>query len=123
MAVSIGINDFGRMGRLTLRAAWDWPNIDIVHINETSGRPHAAAHLLECDSVHGKWAREIKADKRSIVIEGKKISFGANSKPSKIPWGTIGVDIVVEWTGKFLTIDMLNPHFDNGAKKVVVAAP
>lgn len=123
MALSIGINGFGRVGRLALRAAWDWPNIDIVHINETAGGIEAAAHLLEFDSVHGKWNREIKADKRSIVIDGQAISFSANSKPSKIPWGTMGVDIVVECTGKFRTIDTLNPHFDNGAKKLVVAAP
>ena len=87
MALSIGINGFGRVGRLALRAAWDWPNIDIVHINETAGGIEAAAHLLEFDSVHGKWNREIKADKRSIVIDGQAISFSANSKPSKIPWG------------------------------------
>lgn len=123
MSVRVGINGFGRMGRLGLRAAWDWPEFDIVHINEISGGTSAAAHLLEFDTVHGRWDRAISSDDDRILIEDSAVSFSECSQPTNVPWANLGVDIVVECSGKFRTPDTLQPYLDGGVKKVVVAAP
>jgi glyceraldehyde 3-phosphate dehydrogenase len=121
--VRIGINGFGRMGRLALRAAWDWAEFEIVHINEIKGGAEAAAHLLEFDSVHGRWQRDITFTGDSISIDGKSISFSENSSPQETDWGKLDVDIVIEASGKFRTTELLQPYFDQGVKKVIVAAP
>jgi len=123
MTIRIGINGFGRMGRLALRAAWDWPEIEFVHINEISGGAEAAAHLLEFDSVHGRWAKEIHHADKAVLIEGQEISFSAAKSPAAVPWQDKGVDIVIESSGKFRTPELLQPYFDNGVRKVIVAAP
>jgi glyceraldehyde 3-phosphate dehydrogenase len=123
MKIRIGINGFGRMGRLALRAAWEWPDFDIVHINEIEGGPDTAAHLLEFDSVHGRWQRTIRASEQSILIDNDEVSFSEFARPSEIPWESYDVDIVIEATGKFRTTRELAPHFENGAQKVIVAAP
>jgi len=123
MSIRIGINGFGRMGRLALRAAWEWPELDIVHINEIKGGPETAAHLLEFDSVHGRWHRDIRVADNSVVIEGKVVSFSEDKNPGDIPWGNLGVDIVIEASSKFRTPEQLQPYFDRGVKKVIVAAP
>jgi glyceraldehyde 3-phosphate dehydrogenase len=123
MSIRIGINGFGRMGRLALRAAWDWPDFSIAHINELSGGPQTAAHLLEFDSVHGRWQREIGAAETALLVDGREISFSDFSQPAEIPWEAYDVDIVIEATGKFRTTRELAPHFANGAQKVIVAAP
>ncbi|KIH77256.1 glyceraldehyde-3-phosphate dehydrogenase (NAD+) [Geoalkalibacter ferrihydriticus] len=123
MSIRIGINGFGRMGRLALRAAWEWPEFEIVHINEVKGGAGCAAHLLEFDSVHGRWTREISADGASLSIDGKRISFSEHKTPGEVPWGELGVDIVIESSGKFRTTALLQPYFDGGVKKVIVAAP
>ena len=123
MGIRIGINGFGRMGRLALRTAWDWPDLDLVHINEIKGGPQAAAHLLEFDSVHGRWTRDIRATGDAVVIDGKTVGFSEQKTPTDIDWGALGVDIVIESSGKFRNPDLLQPHFDRGAKKVIVAAP
>ena len=123
MAVNIGINGFGRIGRLALRAAWDWPEVNFLHINEVKGGPETAAHLLQFDSVHGKWERQIGTVENGFVIDDRKLTFSNFSSPSHIQWNNLGVDIVIESTGCFRTIDKLAPHLDNGAKKVIVAAP
>jgi glyceraldehyde 3-phosphate dehydrogenase len=119
----IGINGFGRMGRLALRAAWGWPDVEFVHINEVKGGAETAAHLLEFDSVHGRWKHDIKASADSITIEGKKITFSERSAPGDVDWKAYGVDIVLECSGKFRTTALLNPYFERGVKKVIVAAP
>jgi glyceraldehyde 3-phosphate dehydrogenase len=111
------------MGRLGLRAAWDWPELDIVHINEVKGGAAAAAHLVEFDSVHGRWNRQIEATGGGIVIDGRPISFTEHAKPGDVPWSDFGVDVVVECSGKFVTSELLKPYFDTGVRKVVVAAP
>ena len=121
--IRVGINGFGRMGRLALRAAWDWPEFDIVHINETKGGAEAAAHLLEFDSVHGRWQRNIRFTDDSISIDGKEISFSDNKAPGDTDWGKLGVDIIIEASGKFRTTELLQPYYDRGVKKVIVAAP
>ncbi len=121
--IRVGINGFGRMGRLALRAAWDWAEFKIVHINEIKGGAECAAHLLEFDSVHGRWAREITQDGNSLSIDGERLSFSEFDQPGEVPWDELGVDIVIEATGKFRTTALLQPYFDRGVKKVIVAAP
>jgi glyceraldehyde 3-phosphate dehydrogenase len=123
VSTRIGINGFGRMGRLALRAAWGWPGIEFVHINEVSGGAETAAHLVEFDSVHGRWKHDIKPGADSIAIDGKKVTFSDKKVPGDIDWKAHGVDIVLECSGKFRTTALLNPYFDRGVKKVIVAAP
>jgi glyceraldehyde 3-phosphate dehydrogenase len=123
MSIRIGINGFGRMGRLALRTAWDWPDFEIVHINEVKGGPETAAHLLEFDSVHGRWQRDIQVVDGSLVIDGRTAGFSAEKAPGDVPWGERGVDIVIESSGKFRTPELLQPYYDRGVKKVIVAAP
>lgn len=121
--VKIGINGFGRMGRLGLRAAFDSELIDIVHINEVVGGAAICAHLLEFDSVHGRWDRDISATDAGLVVGGKEISFSSENAPGKVDWAGMGCDIVVESSGQFRSAELLQPYFDNGVRKVVVAAP
>jgi len=123
MTARIGINGFGRMGRLALRAAWDWRDLDIVHINEVKGGPETAAHLLEFDTVHGRWDRNISSSEKAIEIEGKSLSFSENATPTDIPWDDTGVDIVIEATGKFKSREAITPHMAGSPQKVIVAAP
>jgi glyceraldehyde 3-phosphate dehydrogenase len=123
MSIRIGINGFGRMGRLALRAAWGWPDVEFVHINETRGGPEVAAHLLEFDSVHGRWPHAMTWDGDSISIDGKRVTFTDRAAPGDVPWRDRGVDLVLECSGKFRTPALLAPYFDGGVKKVIVAAP
>lgn len=138
MTIRVGINGFGRMGRLFLRAAWKNPDFEIVHINECEGGVEAAAHLLLFDSIHGRWDQDVKAVDGHVRIEplstavrapsascptARELSFSSHRSPADIPWATHGVDIVFECTGAFRTRALLQPHYDNGARKVIVAAP
>ena len=127
MAVRVGINGFGRIGRLVLRAAWEFPELEFVHINEIKGGIEAAAHLLKFDSVHGRWLADVRLEGDRIVIEDQKstqkISFSEYGKPELVNWQELGVDIVLECSGKFRTPETLNPYFSKGVKKVIVAAP
>jgi len=123
MSIRIGINGFGRIGRLGFRAAWDDDALEIVHVNELKGGAALAAHLLEFDTVHGRWDRGIETGDDHFSVEGKRVGFSESADPAAIDWAGLGVDIVVESSGKFRTPDSIQPHFDRGAKKVVVAAP
>ncbi len=123
MSIKIGINGFGRMGRLALRASWNWQEFEIVHVNEVKGGVECAAHLLEFDSVHGRWDQQIEHDGASLIIDGKKVSFSEYQAPGDVPWDELGVDIVIEASGKFRTIELMQPYYDRGVKKVIVAAP
>jgi glyceraldehyde 3-phosphate dehydrogenase len=123
MTVKVAINGFGRIGRLDLRAAWDWTEIEFVHINEIKGGAHTAAHLLKFDSVHGRWDREVIGKDNQIFIDGKSLSFSEHTKPGDLDWAGLGVDIVLECSGKFRTPEDLAPYFEKGVKKVIVAAP
>ena len=123
MSVRVGINGFGRMGRLGFRAAWDWPELEIVHINEVKGGPRAAAHLLEFDTVHGRWPRRIEVADKAILIDGRSVSFSDDATPGAVAWRDLNVDVVVESSGKFRTPELLQPYFESGIRKVVVAAP
>jgi glyceraldehyde 3-phosphate dehydrogenase len=111
------------MGRLALRVALDCPDYDIVHINEIAGGPRTAAHLLEFDSVHGRWRRNIQYTEDAIQVDGQRISFSEYGSPSEINWDDYEVDIAIEASGAFRTTQELAPHFENGARKVIVAAP
>jgi glyceraldehyde 3-phosphate dehydrogenase len=122
--VRIGINGFGRMGRLALRAAWGWPELEFVHINEIKGGPEAAAHLLSFDSVHGRWKDgAVRAHADGISIDGKSLKLTEHAKPGDVPWRDLGVDLVLECSGKFRTRATLDPYFAAGVRKVIVAAP
>jgi glyceraldehyde 3-phosphate dehydrogenase len=123
MAVRVGINGFGRMGRLVLRAAWGWPDLDFVHINETKGGPEAAAYLLKFDSIHGRWEHDPRPGNGEIRIGDNSLSFSEHATPAEVPWRDLGIDIVLECSGKFRTVDTLTPYLRGGVRKVIVAAP
>ncbi len=125
MKIRVAINGFGRMGKLALQAGWDRDNLEFVHINEISGDAECHAHLLQFDSVHGRWGEDkvISSDKDSIQIDGKSISFSQHALPSDIDWTALNIDLVLECTGKFKTEQQLQPYFDRGVKKVLVSAP
>jgi glyceraldehyde 3-phosphate dehydrogenase len=122
-ATRIGINGFGRMGRLALRAGWSAPEFEFVHINELKGGPETAAHLLTFDSVHGRWPHGVAAEADAILVDGRRVGFSDQASPGAVPWGDYGVDIVLECSGKFRTPELLTPYFERGVKKVIVAAP
>jgi glyceraldehyde 3-phosphate dehydrogenase len=123
MTIRLGINGFGRMGRLNLRAAWHWPDLEFVHVNEVKGGVAAAAHLLTFDSVHGRWPHDVRPGEGAFSIDGRRVGYSEAATPGEVPWGELGVDVVLECTGKFLTPAALAPYFARGVKKVVVAAP
>jgi glyceraldehyde 3-phosphate dehydrogenase len=131
----VGINGMGRIGRLTLRAAFGGiyrpdsdpragNRLDVVHVNELKGGIEATAHLLEFDSLHGRWNAPIGIDSgNAITIANKRLGFTEAASPADIPWGDLGCDVVFECTGKFLKQEQLRGYFDRGAKRVIVAAP
>ncbi|MGO9266855.1 MAG: ArsJ-associated glyceraldehyde-3-phosphate dehydrogenase [Candidatus Binataceae bacterium] len=123
MPVRVGINGFGRMGRLALRAAADKREIKIVQVNELKGSPETAAHLLEFDSVHGRWRVPITAEAHGLKVQGNPIGFSNFDAPGEVPWDQVGVEVVLECSGKFLTPEVLAPYFERGVRKVIVAAP
>lgn len=108
------------MGRLALRAAWEWPEIEFAHINELHGDAATGAHLLCFDSVHGRWAHEATGAHDELTIDDQAIPYTAHPTPDVLDWD---VDVVLECTGKFRTVDQLTPYLTQGAHKVVVAAP
>jgi len=111
------------MGRLAFRAAWDCPDVSIVHVNEIKGGSATAAHLLEFDSVHGRWTRPTCVEPDHLTIDGRKVGFSEASRPDESPWESSQVDIVLECTGKLIAAEALEPYFTRGVRKVVVAAP
>ena len=131
----VGINGMGRIGRLALRAAMgaaerphDDPRtgnrLEVVHLNEIKGGAAATAHLLAFDTVQGRWRADIAAEGEDTVrIDGKRLKFTSHASAAEIPWGELGVDLVLECTGKFLTPETIQGHLERGAKRVVVAAP
>ena len=123
MTIRVGINGFGRIGRLALRAAWGQPEITIVQVNEIGGPAEALAHLMEFDSVHGRWQHDIQGESDTITVDGQTIGYSSHKQPGDVPWRAAGVDIVLEATGKFRTPEALAAYFQAGVKKVIVAAP
>jgi len=123
MSIRIGINGFGRMGRLGFRAGWDREEFEIVHVNEIAGGAKLAAHLLEFDTVHGRWDRGLVADEEGFSLEGERVGFSEKGSPGEVDWASMGIDLVLESSGQFRTPERLQPYFDGGVRKVVVAAP
>jgi glyceraldehyde 3-phosphate dehydrogenase len=122
MSINIGINGFGRIGRLDLRSAFGDPNFNFVHINEAHGSAATSAHLLEFDTVHGHWNDHgITSDDDSLTIDGHRITHSQNNTITATDWSDC--DIVLECSGKFRTPSLLQNYFDQGVKKVIVAAP
>lgn len=123
MAIRVGINGFGRIGRMVFRAAAkDFPEIEIVAINDLL-EPDYLAYMLKYDSVHGRFGGDVSVDGNFMVVDGKKIRLTAERDPANLKWDEVGVDIVVEATGFFLTEESCMAHITAGAKKVVQSAP
>ena len=123
MAIKVGINGFGRIGRMAFRAiAKDFPEIEVVAINDLL-EPSYLAYMLQYDSVHGRFNGSISVEGNTLVVNGKKIRLTAEKDPANLKWNEVGADIVIESTGFFLTKDTCQKHLDAGAKKVVQSAP
>jgi glyceraldehyde 3-phosphate dehydrogenase len=122
-ATRVGINGFGRMGRLALRAAWGWDELDFVHVNELEGDAATSAHLLTFDSVHGRWAPDVRGDDDGLLIDGRAIGHSSAPTPGDVAWGDLGVEVVLECSGRFRTREALAPYFERNVRKVIVAAP
>lgn len=134
MALKVAINGFGRIGRLAMRAAWQWPEIDIVHVNENAGDAACAAHLLEFDSVHGRWDNKVDAldDGSGFVVKdpaghSRAVTYSQNTAIEDTDWASLNdgspVDVVIDCTGKFKAKEKLQPYLDAGVGHVVVSAP
>jgi glyceraldehyde 3-phosphate dehydrogenase len=123
MAIKVGINGFGRIGRMVFRAAArDFKDIEIVGINDLL-EPEYLAYMLKYDSVHGRFKGDISVDGHTLVVNGRKIRLTAVKDPAELKWGEVGADIVVESTGLFLTKETAEKHLAAGAKKVILSAP
>lgn len=125
MPVKCAINGFGRIGRLVFRYAWDDPELEIVHVNDLCSC-ESAAYLVKYDSVHGTWDREVDANDEGngFVVDKKLVTFSQEKDFTKVDWKKMGVELVMECTGKFLKVKELNQYFDScGVKQVVVSAP
>ena len=123
MAIKVGINGFGRIGRMVFRAAAkDFKDIEIVAINDLL-EPSYLAYMLKYDSVHGRFPGDIKVEGNNLIVNGRKIRLTAVKDPAELKWGEVGADIVIESTGLFLTMETCEKHIAAGAKKVVQSAP
>jgi glyceraldehyde 3-phosphate dehydrogenase len=121
MTIKVGINGFGRIGRLALRAAFDWPEFEFVQINDPAGDAATFAHLVHFDSVHGRWHHDVSHEGDRILIEGKQIKVTSNKAISDTDWS--GCDVVIECSGKMKSTTQLQGYLDQGVKRVVVSAP
>ena len=122
--MKVGVNGFGRIGRLVFRALWGRPGIELVHVNDKAGDAATAAHLLNFDSVHGRWDRDVVAADDSFSIEGSRIGWSQTNDPVAVPWDQAGVELVLECSGQIKTPETLQPYFDQTAiKRVIVACP
>ncbi|MEH7383001.1 type I glyceraldehyde-3-phosphate dehydrogenase [Bacillus sp. JJ1533] len=122
MAVKVGINGFGRIGRNVLRAALNNPNVEIVAVNDLTDA-NMLAHLLKYDSVHGTLNAEVSVNGNNLVVNGKEILVKAERDPAQLAWGDLGVEVVVESTGRFTKRADAAKHLEAGAKKVIISAP
>ncbi len=122
MATKVGINGFGRIGRLVFRAMEKDPAFDIVAINDP-GSTEANAHLLKYDSIHGRVYDEVKVEGDNIIVDGHKVRVFGDREPLNIPWGEMGVELVIESTGFFTDASLAKKHIEAGAKKVLITAP
>ncbi len=123
MSIRIGINGFGRIGRLVFRAGIVRDDIEIVAVNAPDKKPEQLAYVVKYDSVHGRFNGTVEVADGNLVVNGKTVKLLDSRDPSKLPWGELGVDYVLECTGKFLTKEAAQPHLDAGAKVVVLSGP
>lgn len=123
MVVKVGINGFGRIGRIVFRNAIEHNDVDIVAVNDPFIEPHYAAYMLKYDSTHGQFKGDIKVDGNNLTVNGKTIRFHMEKDPANIPWSETGAYYVVESTGVFTTTEKAKAHLKGGAKKVVISAP
>jgi glyceraldehyde 3-phosphate dehydrogenase len=121
MAIRVGINGFGRIGRLIMRASWGWPEIEFVQINDPAGDAATLAHLVNYDSIHGIWAHQAVAQDQHIIIDGQHLKVSANQQIDETDWSTC--DVVVDASGVMKTSAKLNAYLEQGVKRVVVTAP
>ncbi|GAA3567136.1 ArsJ-associated glyceraldehyde-3-phosphate dehydrogenase [Marinobacter xestospongiae] len=119
--LKVGINGFGRIGRLALRAAYDWPDVEFVAINDPGASAGHLAHLLNFDSVHGRWQHQADSDDQGLVIGQHRIPVSHHTAIAETDWS--GCDVVIEASGKMKTVERLNGYLDQGVKRVVVSAP
>jgi glyceraldehyde 3-phosphate dehydrogenase len=122
MAMRVAINGFGRIGRNFLRASWSYHELEIVAVNDLTDAK-TLAHILKYDSVHGIFGADIKAGNESITVDGKEIKVFAVTEPEKLPWKDLGIDVVIESTGRFVDRPSAAKHLDAGAKWVIISAP
>ncbi|HPU85114.1 MAG TPA: type I glyceraldehyde-3-phosphate dehydrogenase [Candidatus Latescibacteria bacterium] len=122
MAIKLGINGFGRIGRLVFRAAVAQGGVETLLVNDLTSAA-TLAHLLKYDSVHGRFPGEVSSEGENIVVNGKKIPISKEKDPSKLPWKALGVDLVLESTGRFTDAEQLKMHLDAGAPRVILSAP
>ncbi len=122
MSVKVGINGFGRIGRMVFRAALKHPDVEVVAINDLTDAP-TMAHLLAYDSVHGKLDNDIRAEDGAIVVDNRRIAYSAIKDPAQLPWQDLGVDIAMECTGLFRDRESASKHLTAGARKVIISAP
>ncbi len=127
MSVRVGINGFGRIGRLVVRALRERPELELAHVNEVAAPVATAAHLLEFDTVHGRYPGSVSyldsGDRPSLLIDDRTVAYTTAPRPADIPWADSTVDIVLDCSGAFRTTDLLQPHLGHGVQKVIVAAP
>ncbi|MFO7611188.1 MAG: type I glyceraldehyde-3-phosphate dehydrogenase [Clostridia bacterium] len=123
MTVKIGINGFGRIGRLVFRAAASNPEVTVVGINDPFMDPEYMVYMTKYDTVHGRFQGDIKADDGMLIVNGEKVAVYTSMNPAEIPWGECGADYIVESTGVFLTTEKASAHLQGGAKKVIISAP
>ena len=123
MSIKMGINGFGRIGRLVFRAAMENPGIEVKGINDPFIDLDYMKYMLTYDTIHGRFGGEVKVEGGKLVVNGKAVSVSAAMKPEEIPWGQCGAEYIVESTGVFTTVEKAGLHFKGGARKVVISAP
>lgn len=123
MGKKVLINGFGRMGRLGFRAGYGQPSFQVVHVNDVAGNAETAAHLLAFDSIHGRWDPEVTATAGGFEVGGRSVGFGQVEDIAGLPLEALGIEMVIECTGRRRTAESLAPYFDRGVKKVLVSAP
>lgn len=123
MSVKVGINGFGRIGKLTFQAALEKGEVEVVAVNDPFVTADYMAYMLKYDTIHGKFEGEVKGEEGKLIVNGKEIKVYNEMDPKNIPWGKDGVDYVLECSGVFTTIEKANAHLEAGAKKVIISAP
>ena len=125
MTIRVAINGFGRIGKLALRAGWGNEELEFIHINETEGDAHCHAHLIQFDSIHGRWGTDktISSTDNSIIIDDQTISYSQSANPVGVGWDNLNIDLIIECSGQFKTQKQLQTYFDCGIKKILISAP